>query len=40
MQRSERPLYTAAQIRARVGELAAEISRDLRGRDVVALVVL
>ncbi len=40
MERSERPLYSAAQIHARVAELAAEISRDLRGRDLVALIVL
>lgn len=40
MERNERPLYTAAQIRTRVDDLAAAISRDLRERDLVALVVL
>jgi hypoxanthine phosphoribosyltransferase len=40
MERSERPLYTAAQVRARVEELAAAISRDLPGPDLVALIVL
>ena len=40
MTRSEQPLFTAAQIRARVGELAAALSRELRGQDVVALIVL
>jgi len=40
MTRSERPLFTAAQIRARVAELAAVLSRELAGGDLVALIVL
>lgn len=40
MRPSREPLYTASQIRARVGELAAEVSRDYAGRDVVAIIVL
>jgi hypoxanthine phosphoribosyltransferase len=40
MTRSEQPLFTAAQIRARVSELAAQLSRELAGRDLVALIVL
>ena len=37
---SDQPLFTAAQIRARVGELASAISRDFRAHDLVALIVL
>ncbi len=40
MTRSEKPLFTAAQIRTRVAELAAALSRELRGQDVVSLIVL
>ena len=40
MTRSEKPLFTAAQIRVCVNELAATLSRELAGRDVVALIVL
>ena len=40
MRLSRKPLYTATQIRARVGELAADVSRDFAGRDVVAIIVL
>lgn len=40
MTRSEQPLFTAAQIRTRIAELAAVLSRELLGQDVVALIVL
>lgn len=40
MKLSDRPLYTAAQIRAKVSELAATISRDARDNEIVAIVVL
>ncbi len=40
MRLSEKPLYTAAQIRAKVAELAAVISKDTAGKHVVALIVL
>lgn len=40
MRLSEKPLYTAAQIRMKVAELAAAISRDVAGEKVVALIVL
>ena len=40
MTRSENPLFTAAQIHARVGELAAALSRELANQDAVALIVL
>lgn len=40
MTRGERPLFTSDQIRETVGRLAGRISRDLKGQDVVALVVL
>jgi hypoxanthine phosphoribosyltransferase len=33
-------LFTEAEIRARVGELAAEISRDYAGRDLLVVTVL
>jgi hypoxanthine phosphoribosyltransferase len=36
----ERPLLTAEQIAGRVGELAAEISRDYAGREVLLVGVL
>lgn len=40
MRLSETPLYTAGQIRVKVLELAAKISRDVRDKDLVAIVVL
>jgi len=40
MKRSEAPLFTAEQIQDRVASLARIISGDLRGSDVVALIVL
>jgi len=40
MTRSDQPIFTAAQIRTRVGELAATLSRELAGQDLVALIVL
>lgn len=40
MRLSDKPLYTAAQIKARVSELAAQISRDVAGKNVVAIIVL
>ncbi len=40
MTRSDQPLFTAAQIRARVRELAAALSRELADQDIVALIVL
>jgi hypoxanthine phosphoribosyltransferase len=40
MERSERPLFTSAQIHDKVKALAASISRDLAGEEIVALVVL
>ena len=40
MKPSKDPLYTASQIAREVANLAARISEDYRGRDIVALVVL
>jgi len=40
MKRSEAPLFTAGKIQDRVASLAREISEDLRGSEIVALIVL
>ena len=37
---SDTPRFTAPQIAERVSELAVDLSRDLAGRDVVAIIVL
>ena len=40
MKPSKDPLYTASQIEREVANLAARLSKDYRGREVVALIVL
>ncbi len=40
MKPSKDPLYTASQIERKVADLAARLSEDYRGREVVALIVL
>ena len=40
MKPSREPIYTASQIQQKVAGLAARLSQDYRGREVVALIVL